>query len=172
MPNPLMEFVLSLVRDPGAAARYAQNPEQAIADAQLAGVTTADVNSLIPVVSDSASLAVVDDNVWTSGEAVSAFDAFGDELPVQVDDEAPVVPDLITDLVEAGTDGAGPDSDLDAALPAGVGALDEPLDVITEHGADDDWAGWDGIPDAGLASDPGALDAAGADAPDFDVFGG
>ena len=31
MANSLLDFVMSLVRDPDAAARYAENPEQAIA---------------------------------------------------------------------------------------------------------------------------------------------
>ena len=58
MANSLLDFVMSLVRDPDAAARYAENPDQAIADANLIDVTSADVNNLIPVVSESLSTAV------------------------------------------------------------------------------------------------------------------
>src|ERR1700682_2623760 len=53
MANSLLDFVRSLVRDPDAAARYAENPSQAIADAHLTDVTSVDVNNLIPVVSES-----------------------------------------------------------------------------------------------------------------------
>ena len=84
MANELLDFVMGLVRDPDAAARYAADPSQAIADAHLSNVTSADVNNLIPMVSDSLSMAaplhgaapVVDSNVWTSGAATAAFDAF------------------------------------------------------------------------------------------------
>ncbi|EUA93680.1 hypothetical protein I551_9051 [Mycobacterium ulcerans str. Harvey] len=53
----MLDFVIALVRDPAAAARYAANPAQAIADAHLTDVTSADVNNLIPMVSDSLSMA-------------------------------------------------------------------------------------------------------------------
>jgi hypothetical protein len=87
MANTLLDFVISLVRDPDAAARYAANPAQSIADAHLTDVTSADVNNLIPVVSDSLSMAnpagtavgapVADHgNVWASGAAAAALDAF------------------------------------------------------------------------------------------------
>ena len=89
MANSLLDFVMSLVRDPDAAARYAADPTQAIADANLTGVTSADVSNLIPVVSESLSMgaptagadAAVDGNVWASGAATAAFDAFGDAVP-------------------------------------------------------------------------------------------
>ncbi|HZA12038.1 Rv0340 family IniB-related protein, partial [Mycobacterium sp.] len=55
MANSLLDFVMSLVRDSDAAAAYNANPAQAIADAHLTDVTSADVNSLIPVVSESFS---------------------------------------------------------------------------------------------------------------------
>ena len=58
MANSLLDFVMSLVRDPDAAAAYADDPEQAIADANLTDVTSVDVNNLIPVVSESLSMAV------------------------------------------------------------------------------------------------------------------
>src|SRR5215469_12986627 len=98
MANSLLDFVMSLVRDPDAAAAYAADPAQAIADARLSDVTSVDVNNLIPVVSESLSMAmpstgtdaVVDDhasNVWTSGAATAAFDAFNDYVPtVSIDD--------------------------------------------------------------------------------------
>jgi hypothetical protein len=98
MANELLDFVMSLVRDPDAAARYAADPGQAIADAHLTDVTTADVNHLIPVVTESLSSAVPTggadllgsgDNVWASGAATAAFDAFGDFGAVS--DHVPVV---------------------------------------------------------------------------------
>lgn len=98
MANALLDFVMSLVSDPDAAAHYAADPAQAIADANLTGVTTADVNHLIPVVSESVSSvapttgldafgADAANNVWTSGAATDAFDAFGDHLPQSVIDD-------------------------------------------------------------------------------------
>ena len=58
MANPLLDFVMSLVRDPDAAAQYAADPARAIHAANLTDVTSADVNALIPVVSESLSTAV------------------------------------------------------------------------------------------------------------------
>jgi len=95
MANELLDFVISLVRDPDAAARYAANPAQSIADAHLANVTSADVNNLIPMVSDSLSMAnaggtgpgaaITDHgNVWASGAAAAALDAFAPHPPVGV----------------------------------------------------------------------------------------
>ncbi len=89
MANELLDFVMSLVRDPDAAAAYAANPAQAISDAHLTDVSSADVNHLIPVVSESLSMAGPsatdsaighdgDGNVWASGAATAAFDAFTD----------------------------------------------------------------------------------------------
>jgi hypothetical protein len=96
--NSLLDFVISLVRDPDAAARYAANPGQAIAAAHLTGVTSADVNNLIPMVSDSLSMAnpgggfsggpVADHgNVWASGAATAALDAFSPDVPAAVADQ-------------------------------------------------------------------------------------
>jgi hypothetical protein len=98
MANPLLDFVMSIVRDPDAAAHYAADPAGAIHDANLTDVTSADVNALIPVVSESLSMgtphtgaeALAGDpagNVWTSGAATAAFDAFDDHLSVPVIDD-------------------------------------------------------------------------------------
>lgn len=104
MANELLDFVMSLVRDPDAAARYHADPAQAIADAHLSGVTSADVGNLLPMVSDSMAMAnpvthasadwtadwAADGmagrmaapsspegaSVWNSGAATAAFDAF------------------------------------------------------------------------------------------------
>ena len=92
MANSLLDFVISLVRDPDAAARYAANPAQSIADAHLTNVTSTDVNNLIPMVSDSLSMAntgadspgssVADHgNVWASGAAAAALDSFSAHPP-------------------------------------------------------------------------------------------
>lgn len=111
MANSLLDFVMSVVRDPGIAAQYAANPAQAIADANLSGVTTADVDNLIPVVAESFPSTVQspgldpfgevlgepDANVWASGAATAAFDAFDDQLPIQgLDDTHAVVTELVT----------------------------------------------------------------------------
>src|SRR5271169_7074857 len=98
MANSLLDFVISLVRDPDAAARYAANPAQSIADAHLTYVTSTDVSNLIPMVSDSLSMAnpganspgslVADHgNVWASGAAAAALDAFTPHAPASFVDQ-------------------------------------------------------------------------------------
>ncbi|MFI5506667.1 Rv0340 family IniB-related protein [Mycobacterium sp. NPDC051804] len=119
MANSLLDFVMSLVRDPDAAARYAENPDQAIFDANLTNVTSADVSNLIPVVTESLGAAVpstgtegiidMADNVWASGAATAAFDAFDDQVPVQAVDD---VHTTIIDYVDS------PDQTLDSGLDA------------------------------------------------------
>lgn len=126
MANSLVDFVVSLVRDPAAAAAYAADPAQALADAHLTDVTSADVQNLLPVVSESLSMAApvhswdalgaehgidtgIDTaNVWSSGAATAAFDAFDDHVPT-----------------------AGGVIDTDHSVPAIVGHLDEPLDLAS-----------------------------------------
>lgn len=95
MGNSLLDFVMALVRDPEVAARYAADPAGALADAHLTGVTIADVNNLIPVVTDSLAAATPGfgsassafgsaadpANVWTTGAAAAAFDAFDIHIP-------------------------------------------------------------------------------------------
>jgi hypothetical protein len=118
MANSLLDFVMSIVRDPDAAARYAADPSQAIADAHLTDVTSVDVNNLIPVVSESLSMSVLgghraytpDHNVWASGAATAAFDAFSDHLP----DAAVVDPH-----------------------PGSAGVVDQPVDHAPNHPLDD-----------------------------------
>ena len=137
MANSLLDFVMSLVRDPEAAARYAENPDQAIHDANLIDVTSADVSNLIPVVSESLSTAVptagsdavIGDaagNVWASGAATAAFDAFDDPAIAQVIDDAPtVLPDLLDQpdaVLQPGLDALA-----DAGVPGVVGADDPSL---------------------------------------------
>jgi hypothetical protein len=117
MANSLLDFVMSLVRDPDVAAQYAANPAQTIADAHLTDVTHVDVDNLIPVVAESMSTAVPSagasggadslldsaHNVWASGAATAAFDAFDDHLPTQgagfdmgeVADHVPTVANVI-----------------------------------------------------------------------------
>jgi hypothetical protein len=129
--NSLLDFVMSLVRDPDAAAHYAADPTQAIADANLTDVTSADVNHLIPVVAESLSSAVpttgadpfgADANVWTSGAATAAFDAFDDHLPQQVlDDPHGVINDLLGTSDHAVLDTAAPIADVPT-----VAGLDDP----------------------------------------------
>ena len=154
MANSLLDFVMSLVRDPDAAAAYAADPGQAIADANLTDVTSVDVNNLIPVVSESmASMsgavpttgadAVVDDhpgNVWTSGAATAAFDAFDDHVPVTVDDVHSVTTELVNDP--------------HAALQSGLDVLAD-HEVPTVAGADDTSLQFD----APVIDDAPALDA-------------
>ena len=135
MANELLDFVMGLVRDPAAAAATAADPAKALADARLAGVTSADVDNLIPMVSDSVSMSTpvfgpgsaigpggstdAVGNVWSSGAAQAAFDAFdaavpaadrspGIDLPV-VHDPAGGVIDAAATIHEVGPDfAAGP----------------------------------------------------------------
>ena len=158
MANSLLDFVMSLVRDPAAAARYAENPDQAIHDANLIDVTSADVSNLIPVVSESLSTAVptagsdavIGDaagNVWASGAATAAFDAFDDPAIAQVIDDAPtVLPDLVDQpdaalqpgldvLADAGVPGVT-DAD-DASLQFDAPVIDDL--PVQELPAEGDW---------------------------------
>jgi hypothetical protein len=162
MANSLLDFVMSVVRDPDAAAQYAANPAQAIADANLTDVTSADVNHLIPVVAESLSAAVpstgfesfdVDagNNVWASGAATAAFDAFGDHLPEQgLDDGHTIgtnVVDTHADLSSTGID-VGDDPSADGGVPAVALADDPSLQFdgpvvddapVLDAGSLDDW---------------------------------
>ena len=184
MANSLLDFVMSLVRDPDAAARYAADPAGAIADAHLSGVTSADVNNLIPMVADSLSGPVsgtvfgpgagagADGNVWASGAATAAFDAFDAHLPAAV---TPEVHSVITDVVQHADQ--VPSVITDAGIDPGTLPLPDTAaqvtDGILDHG---------GIPDAGADwADPAAWDhghiddshGAGidsADHPGFDLF--
>ncbi len=126
MANSLVDFVVSLVRDPAVAAAYDADPAQALADAHLADVSVADVQNLLPVVSESLSMSApvhswdafgaersidtgIDTaNVWSSGAATAAFDAFGDHVPT-----------------------TGAVIDTDHSVPAIVDHLDEPLDLAS-----------------------------------------
>ncbi|WP_210419637.1 Rv0340 family IniB-related protein [Mycolicibacterium sp. ELW1] len=154
MANSLLDFVMSLVRDPDAAARYAADPGGAIADAHLTDVTSADVNNLIPMVADSLSgplsgagfgpaAGTGDGNVWASGAATAAFDAF-DHLPAAA--TAPEVHSVITDVAQHADQAPAMISD----LGVDPGALNLPeaasqlTDTVLDHGvtpdAGQDWA--------------------------------
>lgn len=150
MANSLLDFVMALVRDPDAAARYAADPAGALAAAQLPGVTIADVNNLIPVVTDSLAAAtpgfgaptdggLATANIWASGAAAAAFDAFDIDAPpaeqgaptisvppVQV--SADPVEDSLGDAVSA----IGPGGD-DPAVPQPFG------EGGWEGGGEDGW---------------------------------
>jgi hypothetical protein len=179
MANSLLDFVMSVVRDPDVAARYAADPAQTIADANLTDVTSADVSSLIPVVSESLSMAVpstgvdtaiiadADSNVWASGAATSAFDAFDDQVPESAFDD---VPRVVTDLVGQPDQAlqSGLDALADAGVPTVVGGEDPSVqfdatiidDVpVDEPLSADDWQN-------AVAEVPHAEDAASG----FDIF--
>ena len=154
MANSLLDFVMSLVRDSDAAARYAADPAAAIADANLPDVTSADVDQLIPVVAESLSSAVpgldatswagtlpaVDSNVWTSGAATAAFDAFGidDSVPVIGIDDVDGLDELpVHDVSTITDDGLGVIQGLDdeyADIPVNTVVEDVPVhDSILDH---------------------------------------
>jgi hypothetical protein len=150
MANALLDFVLSLVRDPAAAARYAQDPDQAIADANLTDVTPADVDNLIPVVAESLSggaalsgAEAADANVWTTGAATAAFDAFSAAVPLAA---VPDVPRVVEPPVSP-----MPQSVADSLVGAPIEAV---IEVPTL-----DPAGFDTPVDYPQAGDLGAADA-------------
>jgi hypothetical protein len=156
--NSLLDFVISLVRDPEAAAHYAANPAQAIAEAHLAGVTSADVDNLIPMVSDSLSMGNVSaglsrapaaehGNVWASGAAAAALDSFSPHTPQPVVHHAPVS-GVINEPQAAGPGGASSSPEAIVNAPHGpsvqlTGA--EASVAPVDHGifATDDPAAWD-----------------------------
>jgi hypothetical protein len=187
-----LDFVMALVRDPDAAAHYAADPAQAIADANLTDVTTADVNHLIPVVAESMSaiapsgdlsggvgaLADSAPNVWASGAATAAFDAFDDHLPIQGDDGVSAhVPVVTSDVYPS--EGSAPtivDHGYDDSAVPSLAASSEPspgLDVP----AYEDVHGWDTqtVHDATAVTDDvhhaiaSAIDEHPQD-PGFDIF--
>ncbi|MCW1957333.1 MAG: Rv0340 family protein [Mycobacterium sp.] len=105
MGNSLLDFVMALVRDPEVSARYAADPVGVLAEARLPGVTITDVNNLIPVVADSLAASTPgfgastdsgadSGNVWSSGAAAAALDAFdiGSALPDRPYGQAVTVP--------------------------------------------------------------------------------
>jgi hypothetical protein len=191
MANSLLDFVMSLVRDPDAAARYAADPAGAIADAHLPDVTSADVNNLIPMVADSLSgplsaggfgpsAGAGDGNVWASGAATAAFDAFDAHLPTTTVSD---VHSVITDVAQHADSASALITD-PGAVPGAIDApLPDPSTQVTEVGfehdagtdAGGDWAdhtAWDHthIDDThGSGSDVAGLPAP-ADHPGFDLF--
>ena len=168
MANSLLDFVMSVVRDPEVAARYAQDPAQAISDAHLIGVTSADVDNLIPVVSESLTMSapalggadtesVADGNIWASGAATAAFDAFADHLPAP---GHPVVPS-VDSVVDTGvTYVAG------AEVPSADPIFDQPViaemvDPVVDPVIDAVAPSVTEVLDHGLGGHP---------APGFDIF--
>ncbi|BBY80696.1 hypothetical protein H7I53_06380 [Mycolicibacterium pulveris] len=173
MANSLLDFVMSVVRDPDTAARFAADPDQAIADANLTNVTSADVEALIPVVAESMSSLVTDvpttaaldglgeaaTNVWASGAATAAFDAFGDEVPAPViDDTHALIADQAHVIEEPGE-----------VLRSGLDMLDETSDITDAPIIDE----IDDIPiaETHVGSDgDDAVDDVGPPASGFDIF--
>jgi hypothetical protein len=137
MANELLDFVMKVVGDPDVAAQYAADPAQAIADAHLTDITSADVNSLIPVVSESLSTGAhtigadvgPDSNVWASGAATAAFDAFSAYVPDHAIDDPQHV---ITDLAEAPVDHPIADAGFDIQT-VDAGEFDHPAVVDDFH---------------------------------------
>jgi hypothetical protein len=178
MANSLLDFVMSLVRDPDAAARYNQDPSQAIADAHLTDVTSADVNNLIPVVSESLSMgapaagadAAPDGNVWASGAATAAFDAFADHVPDQTVSDPHAFPTSVVDQLT--------DHPVDASADYVAGSGTD-LHTFDSTGLDQTPASDFHVIDdvQSLPDDPGTLDhpviedhGLSAEAPSFDIF--
>lgn len=175
MANSLLDFVMSLVRDPDAAAAYAADPAQAIAAANLTDVTSADVNNLIPVVSESLSMATPTagadafgaesvSNVWASGAATAAFDAFdafSDRTAATAADDSGGLIDQPGQPWQDGTDYLqDADVPLDDVFDPTSPQLDTPtIDDPAVHTMlpTDEWA-------------PAITDDSPADHPDLDIF--
>ena len=160
MANSLLDFVMALVRDPDAAARYAADPAGALAAAQLPGVTIADVNNLMPVVTDSLAAAtpgfgVLTDvgpataNIWASGAAAAAFDAFDIHRPPDLPPAEQGAPTISVPPVQVS---AGPvaASVVDAVSPISPGGDDPAFPFpqsFGEGGGEDGWQdGWQPTP--------------------------
>jgi hypothetical protein len=156
MANELLDFVMSLVRDPGAAARYAADPAGALAEADLTDVTSADVNNLLPMVSESLSMgsplagggSEAAGNVWTSGAATAAFDAFSPHAAVVGHPATPVIDTSRgpQDVVADPAIGVDHSADfVDMGLSSEVDDIQGMHPVIDDaaSGAEDS-AGWDG----------------------------
>lgn len=165
MGNSLLDFVMALVRDPEAAARYAADPAAALAEAHLPGVTVADVQNLMPVVTDSLAMtsadfgALVDvANVWTNGAAVAALDAF--DLPHPVPVVAPA-PQVISSPVDP-TSGVPLHDPVPDVVLADQPSDPSPLEPPAQDWADD--SGWQ------QAHDPQVADHHPTDHPGFDLF--
>jgi hypothetical protein len=58
LTSTLLDFILSLLRDPQAAQAFNNHPEQALSDAGLNDVCSADVQSLMPMLADYAPAGV------------------------------------------------------------------------------------------------------------------
>ena len=167
MGNTLLDFVMALVRDPQAAARYAADPAGALAEAHLPGVTVTDVANLMPVVTDSLAMTTPDfgavadaANVWTSGAAAAAFDAFAIAHPAPV--AGPASPQITDSPVDQPSDIPGlPHPD---PAPLLVEPLPDhpPLEPVAQGWADD--SGWQ------PSHDQQAADHHPADHPGFDLF--
>ena len=161
---------MSLLRDPDAAARYEADPAQAIADAGLDNVTSADVENLVPLVSDSMSMSGPTpqaDNIWASGAATSAFDAFDAVGPLDESTADPTVshPSLIdTGVAEPISDG------FDEAFSSGFGTVDLNNGALMIDSAADapgaPLAGLDGLAEADVEA---VVDADPTD-DSFDIF--
>lgn len=151
----LLDFVMALVRDPDAAARYAADPAAALHAAGLAGVTSADVDNLLPVVTDSLAMSspdfsgrsdLNDASVWASGAAAVAFEAFGAVAPT-----APAVPTAII-VPPAGPPDPGSDPDRAGLTFPDRRPADPPGTVELGTGMNDA-LGWDSHPDVPVDSD-------------------
>ncbi|WP_167107204.1 IniB N-terminal domain-containing protein [Mycobacterium sp. DL592] len=159
MANSLLDFVMSLVRDPDAAARYAADPAGSIAAAHLTDVTSVDVNNLIPMVADSLSTAVpsfgadptADGNVWASGAATAAFDAFDAAAPAMTPNSHPVDTGVIQPPADDGpavvADTGGDHSVVEpVSVDPSTQFTDPAADQHLDPGHTPDWladAGWD-----------------------------
>lgn len=169
MGNSLLDFVMALVRDPQAAARYAADPAGVLADAHLPGVTIADVQNLIPVVVDSLAMATPGfgahadaASVWTSGAAAAAVDAFGVPHPAPTVHAGPQVGGVEVSAA-SGID------DMAVAAPAGEPLPAEPVPAapIVDETSAVPWAADDGWPSALESHAP---DRHPGDQAGFDVF--
>ncbi len=168
MANSLLDFVMALVRDPDAAARFAADPAGALAAAQLPGVTIADVNNLMPVVTDSlaaatpnfgapADSALETVNIWTTGAAVAAFDAFDIQIPPA--EQGGATPAISVPAVQVAADPVG--ASLEAGPVPGISAgggvpeISPPVEAATSLQGWPEEDRWQDQPHVDLQSETG-----------------
>src|SRR4051794_9373935 len=63
----LLEFLMNLLRNPEAASHFLDDPQGALDEAGLSGISTDDVDAVMPVVMDYAPVASVGDREYNTG---------------------------------------------------------------------------------------------------------
>lgn len=75
-PNPIRQFILGLLRDPGAAAAYRADPARALHEAGLAALTPQDIAAMAPMAAESA---LIPDSECLAAVLATEDDDVGDQ---------------------------------------------------------------------------------------------